>query len=124
MRSLERNKQTAYYALYDAKIPVLDEYLNDTGQFTSGYHNPVKFKARVSPNKGESNTEAFGIMTDYDRAILTTDNLPIMETSILWIGTMPVIAVNGSTVTPHDYKVVKVAPDINVKQYAVKKVVS
>lgn len=124
MRSLERNKQVVWYALYSGMAPVLDEWGNDTGQVAPSYSNPVKFKARVSPNKGSSSEEAFGIMTDYDRAIVTTDNLPITETSILWIGIMPIIETDGSTLTAHDYKVVKVAPDLNVKQYAVKKVVT
>jgi hypothetical protein len=123
MRSLERNKQTIYYALYDDKIPVLDEYGNDTGQTQPGYHNPVKLRARVSPNKGEANTEAFGLTADYDRVISTTDTLPLTETSILWVDTIPLLENDGSTKTPHDYAVKKVAPDLNNHQYAIKKVV-
>jgi len=122
MRSLERNKITLYYALYSNKIPVLDEYGQDTGECTSGYLNPVKTRQRVSPNKGEANTEAFGIMTDYDRVIITTDKLPLTEQSIVWIETVPTIKEDGSTDTPHDYKVVKPGEDINVGQYAIKRV--
>ena len=124
MRSLERNKIPFYYALYDAKIPVLDDLGNDTGQTTTGYGNPVKTHQRVSPNKGEANTEAFGLTADYDRVIITTDTLPLEETSVLWIEVVPVIKEDGSTDTPHDFKVVKPAPDLNVKQYAIKKVVN
>lgn len=124
MRSLERNKINLYYALYSDKIPVLDEFGNDTGQTTTGYQNPVKTRQRVSPNKGNSTEEAFGLAADYDRVIITTDTLPLTETSVLWIDTLPVIKEDGSTDTPHDYKVTKVAPDLNVKQYAIKKVVN
>lgn len=124
MRSLERNKINLWYALYSDKIPVVDEYGNDTGQTTTGYQNPVKTRQRVSPNKGNSTEEAFGIMADYDRVIVTTDNLPLEETSILWVNVVPVIESDGSTLTANDFKVVKVAPDINVKQYAIKRVIS
>jgi hypothetical protein len=123
MRSLERNKQTIYYALYDAHIPVLDEFGNDTGQTVAGYHNPVKFKIRVSPNKGESENTGFGKSLDYDRVMNTADkNFPLDEYSICWIDTMPEIAEDGSTLTAHDYTVKKVAKDLNEWQYAIKKV--
>lgn len=124
MRSLERNKINLWYALYSDKIPVVDEYGNEVGQYTNGYLNPVKTRQRVSPNKGNSTEEAFGIMADYDRVIVTTDNLPLTEASILWINVVPEIDEDGSTTTPHDFKVVKVAPDINVRQYAIKRVVN
>lgn len=124
MKSLERNKIDIWYALYDAKIPILDENGNFVGEYASGYHNPVKIKCRVSPNKGNSSEEAFGIMTDYDRTIITTEKLPLTETSICWVGVVPVINEDGSTNTPNNYKVAKPAEDINVNQYAIKKVVS
>jgi hypothetical protein len=123
MRSLERNKITVYYALYIDRIPVLDEWGNETGQFQSGFSNPVKIKIRVSPNKGESQSQAFGLSLDYDRTMLTTDSLPIDEQSVLWIDTLPVIENDGSTATPFDYTIKRVAKDINQFQYAVKKVV-
>jgi hypothetical protein len=124
MRSLKRNKITFWYALFSDKIPVKDEWGNETGQFTNGYLNPVKTRQRVSPNKGEANAEAFGLTADYDRVIITTDTLPFDEMTVLWINTVPVLNEDGSTNTPHDFKVVKVAPDLNVKQYAIKKVVN
>lgn len=124
MRSLERNKTTFWYALFSDKIAVKDEYGNDTGQTTTSYQNPVKTRQRVSPNKGEANTEAFGLTADYDRVIITTDTLPLTETSVLWINTMPTLNEDGSTATPHDFEVRKAAPDLNVKQYAIKKVVN
>lgn len=123
MRGLARNKITLYYALYDDAIPILDENGNDTGQTRAGYLNPVKIRARVTPNKGKADEEAFGITTDYDRVIITTKRLPILENSVAWVDTLPAIKEDGSTDTPHDFKVVKIAPDINVFQYAIKKVI-
>ena len=125
MRSLERNKVPIYYALYGVKIPQLDAYGNDTGEFTIGYTNPLKFKIRVSANKGEASTNAFGLSIDYDRVMNTTDkNFPITETSVLWIGVVPVLKEDGSTDTKHDYIVKKCAPDINEFSFAIKKVTS
>jgi hypothetical protein len=122
MRSLERNKRVAWYRLYSSKIPILDELGNETGEYATGFLNPVKVKIRVSPNKGESNTETFGITTDYDRVLIGTEKLPLTETSVCYIDVVPVLKEDGSTDTAHDYKVTKVAEDINIYQYAIKKV--
>ena len=122
MRSLERNKKTLYYALYDEEIPVKDEYGNETGETTAGYHNPVKIRARVGINRGSVEEYPAGILLDYTRTIVSDKKYPITETSILWVDTLPVFKQDGSTDTPHDFKVVKIAPDINVHQYAIKKV--
>jgi len=123
MRSLERNKVVVWYALYNGMQPVLDEWGNDTGQIAPSYSNPLKIKIRVSPNKGESQSQAFGLSLDYDRTMVGTDNFPITETSVLWIDTLPIIETNGTTTTPFDYTVKRVAKDINQHQYAIKKVV-
>jgi hypothetical protein len=132
MRDLKRNQVKMFYALYYDKIPVLDPEGNETGETKSGYGNPVPFKARVSANKGNSEVEAFGITTDYDRTISTVEKLPIVETSVLWVDRMPelnadgslVIGDDGNPITPYDYKVIKVAPDLNQNSWAIKKVVS
>ena len=123
MRSMERNKQDIWYALYQSKIPILDEENNETGEYQTGYSNPVKFRIRVSPNKGDSSDEVFGKSLDYDCVMNTTDrNFPIDEYSILWINTVPNIKEDGSTDTPHDFTVVRVAKDINEWMFAIKKV--
>jgi len=131
MRSLEINKQTIWYALYIGKVPVLDDKGYETGEYKIQYSNPVSVRIRVSPNNGESNFQPFGTLTDYDRTMVTTDKLPIDENSILWLDSTPELEADGSLklkpdgtpVTPHEYVVTKVAPDINVTQYAIKKVV-
>jgi hypothetical protein len=122
MRSLERNKRDIWYRLFSDKIPVKDEYGNETGTYDTGYLNPVKVKIRVSPNKGTSIEVTFGIMTDYDRVLIGTEKLILTETSVCYIDVVPVLKEDGSTDTPHDYKVIKMAEDINVCQYAIKKI--
>jgi hypothetical protein len=47
---------------------------------------------------------------------------PITVSSIFWIDTLPEIAEDGTTSTPHDYIVKKVAPSLNSVSIAVSKV--
>lgn len=131
MRSMERNKQTIYYALFQSKIPILDDEGNETGESGTGYSSPVKFRIRVSPNKGESENNAFGKSLEYDRVMSTADkSFPIDEFSILWIDREPELQedgsyylnTNGSQKTGHDYAVARVAKDLNEWLFAVKKV--
>ncbi len=123
MRSMERNKQNIFYALYHDKTPILDEDGNETGDYETGYSNPIPFKIRVSPNKGESSEQAFGKSLDYDRVISTCNHgFPINEFSILWIDTMPEIKEDGTTDTPHDYTVTRPAKDLNEWMFAIKKI--
>lgn len=116
MRTLERNKQTIYYALYEGKEPLTDEYGSPTGEYEVLYSEPVFLKINVSAARGEYSTRQFGEMENYDKILVTDDiNLPISETSILWIDSL-------DTTKPHDYIVKKVARSLNSVSYAVSKV--
>ena len=123
MRTLHRNKIRIYYANYREKIPLKDEYNNLTGEYDIVYDNPVEIKANVSAARGEATTRQFGEDVSYDRIIVLDDPaFPIAETSILWIDTLPEIAEDGTTKTPHDYIVKQVAPSLNSVSIAVSKV--
>lgn len=129
MRSMERNKVDVWYALYNGKLPILDENGDETGEYTNGYALPVQIRIRVSPNMGEATNQLFGTLLDYDSTMITTDNLPIDEYSIIWIGKTPVlndgaypVDLDGNLITGHTHTVVRVAKDINVTQYAIKKI--
>ena len=116
MRLLRRNKQTIYYALYEGKKPLTDEYGNSTGEYEVLYSEPILLKINVSAARGEYSTRQFGEMENYDKILVTDDiNLPISETSILWIDSL-------DTTKPHDYIVKKVAKSLNSVSYAVSKV--
>ncbi len=122
MRTLLRNKQTIYYALYEDKIPIEDEYGNETGEYEILYSPPTALRINVSAARGENSTRAFGETENYDKVLVTDDlSVPISETSILWIDTMPVIE-DDETETPHDYIVVRVAKSLNSISFAVRKV--
>lgn len=116
MRTLERNKQTIYYALYEDKKPLLDEYDNETGEYEILYSSPTALRINVSAAAGESYTRQFGDTESYDKIMITDDmDCPIEESSILWID-------NLDTEEPHDYIVRKVAKGLNSIMYAVRKV--
>ena len=120
MRTLHRNKIRIYYANYRNKIPLKDEYGNLTGEYKITYGNPVAVMANVSAARGEATTRQFGEDVSYDRIIVLDDpTFPIAETSILWIDTLPEIADDGSTKTPHDYIVKQIAHSLNSVSIAV-----
>lgn len=120
MKTLERNKQTFYYATYSETTMGYDEDGFMTFENASGYSKWTAFRANISPARGESTAELFGSDIDYDKVIITDDlNCPIDENSVLAID----MTVEGNTdVTTYDYVVKKVAKSLNFIQYAVKKV--
>ena len=123
MRTLQRNKIRIFYANYRDKIPLRDEYGNLTGEYEISYDNPIAIMANVSAARGEATTRQFGDDESYDRIIvLDNPKFPIAVTSILWIDTLPEIAKDGSTDTPHDYIVKQVAVSLNSVSIAVSKV--
>ena len=123
MRTLHRNKVRIFYANYRDKVPIRDEYGNLTGEYEISYTNPTEVCANVSAARGETTTRQFGEDEGYDRVIVLDDpRCPITSTSILWIDTLPEIAEDGSTETPHDYIVKRVATSLNSVSIAVSKV--
>lgn len=123
MRTLTRNKTRIFYANYCDKLPIKDEYGNLNGEYKISYTNPIAVWANVSAARGEATTQLFGDDVRYDRLIVLDDpRFPITETSILWIDTLPNIAEDGSTKTPHDYIVKQIAVSLNAMSIAVSKV--
>ena len=122
MRCMARNKTTFYYALYTGQTEIIDEYGNATGQYSVTYDNPTKALGNVSAAQGEMQTRQFGDSESYDKVIVLDDvNTPIDEYSILWVDTPPNLD-GGSTATPHDYVVKKVARSLNSVSIAISKV--
>ena len=123
MRSMIRNKTAFYYALFDHKEEMLDEYGNKSGEYKIIYSKPRLHRDNISTEQGEIQSRQFGENVIYDRVIVSCDkNLPIDEYSILWVDTPPVINEDGSTNTPHDYIVKKVAKSLSVVSIAISKV--
>lgn len=141
MRTLNKNKQTMYYALFDEEVPVYDldedgniKYIEidgvmvpvETGETRIVYSNPVPFKGNIAMSGEESRASEFGLnLSDYS-AVLVADKglLPIDETSRIWYESEPLYGSDGY-VDEHssDYTVVKLAPSINSDRFVLKKVV-
>ena len=120
---MARNKATFYYALYTGQTELIDEYGNATGQYSVTYGNPIKALGNVSAAQGEMQTRQFGERESYDKVIvLDYVNTPIDEYSILWVDTLPLLNGDGSTDTPHNYVVKKVAKSLNSVTIAISKV--
>lgn len=131
MRCLRRNMQKFFYALYEGREEITDDYGNVTGQFEIIRGNPIEFRANISAAKGETQTRQFGESETYDKVIVMgADAPPIDEYSVLWIDTVPQLDENGSLVlddrdeviTPYDYVVKKVAKSLNSVALAISKV--
>lgn len=122
MRGLAKNKQTFWYALYERSEPVLDTYGNEIGNHPV-YSHPVKATGNISPARGNTESDLFGINAVYAKTINPMPvDCPISETSVLWINRPPVIEEDGSTKTGHDYVVTLAASSINHKAYIISRV--
>ena len=143
MKTLVRNKQKFYYALYVGSEPITDEYGNETGEPIVEYSEPVEMWANISPTTGLSQTEQFGNLDSYDKVIVTDDlNCPIDEHSVLFLEIEPetttaatheVIESNTvlgndeivqktEEVPKYDYIVKRVAKSLNSISIAIRKV--
>ena len=136
MRTLSRNKTHFYYCLFSGYTEIVDEYGNATGERIPSYASPVMTYANISPATGQSNTEQFGNLENYDKVIVTDDvNCPIDENSVLFIDKEPAyseVETYDTTTTPHtktivsvpayNYIVKRVAKSLNSISIAVRKV--
>ena len=123
MRCMVRNKRKFYYASYIGKTEIIDEYGNATGEYAISYSKPIKCYGNVSAAKGEIQSRQFGESESYDKVIVLDDrNAPIDEYSVLWVDTLPHLNDDGSTDTPWDYDIKKVARSLNGVSIAIRKV--
>ena len=123
MRCMARNKSKFYYASYVGETEIIDEYGNATGEYAVSYSTPIEHFGNVSAAQGEMQSRQFGESESYDKVIVLDDkNAPIDEHSILWVDTLPLRNEDGSTDTPHDYIVKKVARSLNGVSIAIRKV--
>ena len=123
MRGMVRNKQKFYSASYVGETEIIDGYGNSTGEYAVSYSNPIECFGNISAAQGEMQSRQFGESESYDRVIVLDDkNAPIDEHSILWVDTLPLLNEDGTTDTPHDYVVKRVARSLNAVSIAIRKV--
>ena len=122
MRCMVRNMRNFYYATYEGKLELEDEYGNPTGEYEVIYSEPMKCKGNVSAAQGEIQSRQFGDSESYDKVIVLDDvNIPIDEYSILWVDNLPTVH-EGDGALAHDYIVKEVARSMNSVSIAIKKV--
>ena len=116
MRTLNRNKQTIYYALYQGSTDEVDSYGDYTGEKTPYYSEATALEANVSAARGTADSELFGINVNYSRTVCIEElDCPIAEDTILWVN-------NDPTTDPYDYVVVAIAKSLNNIVYAIQEV--
>lgn len=122
MRTLLRNKTRFYYASYIGEIAFTADGYN-TGEYAPQYSNPTECFGNISAAQGEVKTYPFGESERYDKVIVLDDrNAPIDEHSVLWVDTLPSLNSDGTTSTPHDYTIKKIARSLNGLAIAIRKV--
>ena len=122
MRTLKRNKRCMWYALYLDREEIKKNGKH-TGTYKVAYSTPKPIQENISSARGSADVEMFGTDLKYDKAFITADmKCPIDENSVMWIDCEPLIEADGTTDTPWDYVVVRVAKSINSIAYAVRKV--
>ena len=115
MRSLERNKQSFYYALYSGVTDVTDSNGDLTGEKTITYGTPTEMRANIAPPKGMAVIEQFGVDSRATRLISTTDmSCPLDLQSVLWI--------DEATTNPPNFRVVAVKRSLNSIIYGISEI--
>lgn len=122
MRCLRRNMQEFYYAPYLGLEEIVDEDGNATGEYARFHGKPIRRLANISPASGEVVAQIFGGDEAYDKIIVTNNAIEIDEYAVLWVDAVPQFNADGTTNTPHDYEVKKIAKSLNYTSIAVSKV--
>lgn len=124
MRTLDYNKRTFYYCLYNAKTKIYDADGNFTGEYTSGYSEAVAVKGNISAASGSADMEQFGTDIAYDKVIvLQGTNWEIDEHSVLFVDVEPSYEDEETHSDPkYNYIVTKVAKSLNHTTLAIKRV--
>lgn len=121
MRCLRRNKQPYWHARYVSGETAYDAYGNETGGRNITYSAPEKAYANISSARNVDVVTVFGTDVNYDK-VLVADKVPFDENALLWIDTPPELKSDGSTDTPPDYVVKRIAGSLNSVMLAVSKV--
>ena len=90
MRTVQRNKRTIWYALYNGVTEVVDDDGNYTGEQEVSYGEPIQARMNVSGGKGRAEIELFGTDTPFTKVAVTDDlNTPFNSETIFWFEANP-----------------------------------
>lgn len=120
MRDLKRNQSTFWYCNFVTKEAITDDQGNLTGDYRAVYDDPVEVNANVSAASGAAMQELFGAVENYDKIIVTVQDLPISETTVLFVDKEPEHNLDGDWL--YDYVVRRVARTLNHTLVAISKV--
>ena len=118
MRTLQRNRQDIWYALYQGETDVVDDDGNKTGEHTASYSEPVKTQMNVSGGRGTAAAQFFGMDNPFTRSATTEDlTTPFSDTTVFWFCKEP-----GENVDDYNYTCTGVATTINGRVIALREV--
>ena len=145
MRTLRRNKQAMKYSIKGERQPiyVLDEngnkivefvddegnvYYRETGSYTNGWHEPVKFMGNIAMSGGEVEAQEYGLSVgDYNAIIVVSKGtVPLVEGALIWLKS-EVEYLDEQNInldkTSADFEVIKASESINEVKYILKAIV-
>ena len=107
MRTLQRNKRTIWYALYNGVTEVVDDDGNYTGEQEVSYGEPIQARMNVSGGRGQAEIELFGVDNPFTRTAVTDDLTTLFNTdTIFWFEADP-------ETDPHNYRCTGISRTIN-----------
>ena len=122
MKTLARNRKPFTYCLYGGDTtPLYDEYGNETGELKVTYGEPQVAWGNISPATGQSVTEMFGGLDNYDKVIVIDDiDTPIDTDTVLFVD--KVYETNDDGIPVYNYTVRRVAKSLNFVAIAIQEV--
>lgn len=122
MRTLNRNKQTLWYANYSSTEILEDEYGNELGTKVI-YGKPASAAWNVGVIESDAEVQMFGVnAVDVISVVAEKDDFPLTETSVLWYGVTPEIKQDGTTDTAFNYRVVGIRRSLNELRFYAQKI--
>lgn len=118
----ERNKRTVWYALYEGTTEIVDPDGNKTGERLPVYGKVRAMRVNISGTSGLTNNNLSGKVEyqpygQQNMYVMTLNPLPsdcrIDEMSVFWVDTKPVLKEDGTTDTPYDHVIYRIARSLN-----------
>ena len=84
MRTVQRNKEVVYYALYSGVTDVVDSDGNYTGEQIVSYGDIKRARMNVSGGRGRAEIELFGVDNPFTHTLVTEDLETPFDTDTIW----------------------------------------
>ena len=118
MRTLQRNRQKIWYALYQSIGDAVDDDGYATGEPDVSYSEPVETEMNVSGGRGTAQAQFFGMDNPFTHTAVTQDlTTPFDTTTVFWFGKTP-----GKNADDYNFVCTGVATTINGRVIALREV--